>query len=104
MDTGFHDAYVNHGLRMGRMTFGSRDSTALAIGVSGNVGIGETNPTCLLDLGSTIQTRIISLYGGSSASDANYYGFGIESYTLRYTGGDNTTVHKFYGGSTDMAT
>jgi hypothetical protein len=77
---------------------------ALVINKDGNVGIGYTNPTCPLDFGNLIQNRIISFYGGStssSSSSTNYYGFGINSGTLRYNVYGTNDVHKFYGDSTE---
>ena len=66
----------------------------------GNVGIGYTNPSCQLDFGIPIQNKIISLYGGTTSTTA-FYGFGINSGTLRYNVIDTNDVHKFYGGSTE---
>jgi len=80
------------------------DGRQLNVGqvMSSSVGIGVTNPTCPLDLGSTVQNRIISLYGGSSSSDTAYYGFGINNGTLRYNVSATNAVHRFYGESTEF--
>jgi hypothetical protein len=84
-------------------TYGSDSRHALCLQpYKGNVGIGVTNPTCLLDLGSRVQNRIISLYGGSSSGDTAYYGFGINSSTLRYNVVGSTSFHRFYGGNTQF--
>jgi hypothetical protein len=77
------------------------DVKCLTITNTGNVGIGITNPTCPLDFGDLVQNRIISLYGGTSSSSTNYYGFGINNGTLRYNAGGTGDVHKFYGNTTE---
>ena len=73
----------------------------MRIAPDGDVGIGTVNPTCRLDFGNTVKNRIISLYGGSADSSTNFYGFGINSSTLRYNVSSTGDVHKFYGGSTE---
>jgi hypothetical protein len=87
---GYHDAYVNHGLRMGRITFGSRDSTALTIGTGGNVGIGTTDPKAPLHVNAT--SGMIIPYGTTAQQPAGVTGM------LRF----NTELNKLqvYNGST----
>ena len=78
------------------------NSDNVILNPSGAVGIKTTNPTCYLDLGSTVVNRIISLYGGSSSGSTNYYGLGINSSTLRFNADSSGAVHRFYGGSTSF--
>ena len=83
---------------------------------TGNVGIGTTSPAYTLDVngtanvsgtakigGNNIYNKILTLYD-SGVSDAptgatNFYGFGINSGTLRYQV-PSTSTHLFYTGST----
>ena len=83
---------------------------------TGNVGIGTTSPAYTLDVngtanvsgtakigGNNIYNKILTLYD-SGVSDAptgatNFYGFGINSGTLRYQV-PSTSAHLFYTGST----
>jgi hypothetical protein len=77
--------------------------TRLAITNNGNVGIGTTSPTCLLDFGNGNQNRMISIYGGNgTTSSTTHYGFGINSSTLRYNVDTTSSRHRFYGGSTEF--
>jgi len=78
------------------------NSDNVILNPSGAVGIKTTNPTCYMDLGSTVVNRIISLYGGSSSGSTNYYGLGINSSTLRFNADGSGAVHRFYGGSTSF--
>jgi hypothetical protein len=93
--------YTGMGFSVSNAQSGIQEN-ALAIRYDGNVGIGKTNPTCLLDLTNRVENRIISLYNGSSSSDTAYYGFGINSGTLRYNVEGTTSIHKFYGNSTEF--
>jgi hypothetical protein len=70
----------------------------------GYVGIGVTNPVAALDFGSSVRNRIINLWGSDTGGDSstNFYGFGINGGTLRYNVDFSTSVHKFYGGSTEF--
>jgi hypothetical protein len=70
----------------------------------GNVGIGVTNPVAALDFGSSVRNRIINLWGSDTGGDSStsYYGFGVNSGTLRYNVDVPTSTHKFYGGSTEF--
>ena len=69
------------------------------------VGIGVSNPDCPLDLGATVQNKIIGLWNpnknGVNATD--FYGFGINSGTLRYQVFATNDTHKFYGSTTLFA-
>jgi hypothetical protein len=77
--------------------------TAMTISDDGNVGIGVTNPVAALDFGSSVRNRIINLWGSDTGGEdsTNFYGFGVNSSTLRYNVATTGDVHKFYGGSTE---
>ena len=63
----------------------------------GNVGIGETSPSTLLSLGTSLNTFKLKLY---DAGDANDYGFGTQAGTLDYHSGGN---HIFLKSGTERA-
>ena len=70
---------------------------------NGNVGIGTNDPAVRLDFGSPATNRIINLYGsGGDSATTNYYGFGINAYTLRYNVSGTAEVHRFYGDTTEF--
>jgi hypothetical protein len=72
---------------------------------SGNLGIGTTNPGCLLSFGSPTPpvTKMLAIWDGdnteSTASGTNFYGFGVDSGTLRYQV-QSTGLHAWYQGTT----
>ena len=76
------------------LTFGTSSSGSLSerlrIDSSGNVGIGESSPSTLLSLGTSLNTYKLKLY---DAGDANDYGFGTQAGTLDYHSGGS---HIFY--------
>ena len=84
-------------------TFNTHNGTnALRIDKDANVGIGTASPAVKLDFGSVVANRIINLYGtGGDSTTTAYYGFGINSSTLRYNTSGTGDVHKFYGGTTE---
>jgi len=70
----------------------------------GNVGIAWASPTTYLDFGNIVANRIISLYGAGAVSSAtpSYYGFGINSSTLRYNVPSTSDYHRFYGNTSEF--
>jgi hypothetical protein len=92
------------GLAFYTNNYGGSYTEKMRIKHDGNVGIGVTNPVAALDFGSSIRNRIINLWGSDTGGDSStsYYGFGINDGTLRYNVDFSTSVHKFYGGSTEF--
>ena len=71
--------------------------SVLTMRPEGNIGIGTNNPLSLLQFGNTVTNRGIVLWdNGTSSSDHQYYGFGINSNVLRYQTAATTTSHLFY--------
>jgi hypothetical protein len=113
---GFVDGGVSFcGIKVGQKVNSPYSRTALSVEDDGNsilhvdgwnrrVGIGVTNPVAALDFGSSVRNRIINLWGSDTGGDSstNFYGFGVNSGTLRYNVDFSTSVHKFYGGSTEF--
>ena len=95
--------YLNYYSGSGTL-FGNGVSSAVsAINASGHMGITTTAPNVRLDFGSPLNNRIINLYGSTGDSDSTaYYGFGINSSTLRYNVSSSGEVHKFYGDTTEF--
>ena len=80
---GYHDPYVTHGLRLGTVTTGGRDTAGMYLLNSGNVGIGITNPSAKLHVngnfyapGSVVQlqTRTFCLPYSTTSSTYTYTG------------------------------
>jgi hypothetical protein len=94
----------------GRQTFGAYDGTTyttmMTILQNGNVGIGRSDPGSRLSLypAGGIANKILTLYDGNPAdpvaSATNFYGFGINSGTLRYQVDSAGNSHLFYSGAT----
>ena len=59
-----------------------------------NVGIGTTTPSTKFSLGTSIQSRIVSLYDDPS----DWYGLGIQSYQMRLQVGTSNARFSFYAG------
>jgi hypothetical protein len=51
----------------------------MIINSSGNVGIGTTNPTCLLTLNNSVNFKIISLYDNGLTNNFQYVGLGANN-------------------------
>ena len=101
------------------MRFWAGDNTSLVQrmiikGISGNVGIGTTIPTQLLEVNGSIKANssnalinkgIVLWDGGTTddvASATNFLGFGHNPNALRYNVNASTTDHVFYAGSTEL--
>jgi hypothetical protein len=74
-------------------------NTGIAIAPNGNVGIGITNSNAPLQLSNGTGNRKIVLYDAYN-NDHQFYGFGINSGTLRYQTAGSDADHVFFSGST----
>jgi hypothetical protein len=85
--------------------FGSTNQ--LVLRSNGNMGLGTALPGSALSFGTNSGNKILTLYDNSPTDTAstavNFFGFGINSSTLRYNVPYNS-VHSFYGGSNVIAT
>lgn len=73
--------------------------TAMSIkSATGHIGIGTTSPNAPLQFASTTANRKIVLYEGAN-TDHQFYGFGLNSNTLRYQVNLTTDAHTFYAGT-----
>ena len=94
------------------LTFGAGVSQStnpqMVLKNTGYVGIGTINPQYALDVNGSIRlnnalslnNKLLILYDAGGI-DTNFYGFGINSSTLRYQLPTSTpSYHRFYGGST----
>jgi hypothetical protein len=78
---------------------------------NGNIGMGITSPNVNLEVAGTMRignnaalnNKLLVLYDNNTSDSlltaTNFYGFGINSYTLRYQVNAAEAVHKFYCGS-----
>jgi hypothetical protein len=87
------------------MEFGTKRNTVdsspqMVITSGGKVGIVTTNPGSALSFGTPIVNKIITLYDGNPSdpvsTTTNFYGFGINSGTLRYQAYAASDRHAFY--------
>lgn len=69
---------------------------------NGNVGIGTNAPNAALQLGNFPNNRRIVLWETNN-NDNEYYGFGINSGTLRYQVNSTFSDHVFYAGTSATA-
>ena len=85
--------------------FGSTNQFVLRS--NGNMGLGTALPGSALSFGTNSGNKILTLYDNSPTDTAstavNFFGFGINSSTLRYNV-PYSSVHTFYGGSNVIAT
>jgi hypothetical protein len=72
----------------------------MRIAGSGNVGIGMGNPQGRLQFGNEINNRILVL-NQSAVNDHNFFGFGINNFTLRYQVADPQQSHVFFAGNNE---
>jgi hypothetical protein len=70
--------------------------------ISGNVGIGKTNPNGKLQFSNGLDSRKIVLFEGAN-NDHQFLGFGVNANTLRYQVNTSTDSHVFYTGSSSSA-
>jgi len=72
---------------------------------TGNVGIGNSNPLAPLHFANTQANRKIVLQQGGANDDHQFYGFGVNSETLRYqiAGNSSGNAHVFYAANTGLA-
>jgi hypothetical protein len=89
-----NDAYVWN-YQNAPINFGTNDVERMRITESGNIGIGENNPSFPLNFASSIGDKI-SLYGNSGA----HYGFGIQGSLLQiHSAGSGDDIAFGYGSS-----
>lgn len=70
--------------------------------VTGNVGIGTTAPNAPLQFANTTVNRKVVLYDGSN-NDHQYYGFGVNGFTLRYQTESTSADHVFFAATSSTA-
>jgi hypothetical protein len=75
----------------------------LRIKGNGNVGIGQPDPVARLQFRNEINSRMIVL-NESERNPHNYFGFGINEFTLRYQVADPLQSHVFFAGNAANAT
>lgn len=75
----------------------------LRIKGDGNVGIGQPNPVARLHFKNEINSRILIL-NESIRNNHNFFGFGINEFTLRYQVADPLQSHVFFAGNAANAT
>jgi hypothetical protein len=68
-----------------------------------NVGIGTTTPNGRLQFNNHINNRIVVL-NESGNNEHNFFGFGINEFTLRYQVADPLQSHVFFAGNAATAT
>ena len=111
----FAFVYAGSGSSSNRIGLGLYGGERMSILGSGNIGINNSSPSYALDvsgvirstsviwLNNQIQNQMLCLYtsdSGPSSGSTNYYGFGINSNTLRYNV-PSSTAHVFYQNTTE---
>ncbi len=86
------------GRGMGSLLFNTNQSERMRINGNGNVGIGTSTPNAPLQFANTTQNRKIVLYE-STNNDHQFYGLGINGFTMRYQVSGTTDSHIFYAGT-----
>lgn len=88
-------AYCKVGSTNSDLTFGSATSSAT---FSNFVGIGGVVPNAPLQFNNPVMNRVISLFDATN-NDHQYFGFGINSSTLRYQVSNSSCANKWYAGA-----
>lgn len=65
---------------------------------TGHVGIGLSNPTAPLQFAADTRNRKVVLWSVAD-NDHQFYGFGVNGFTLRYQTAANTDDHVFFSGA-----
>jgi hypothetical protein len=86
-------------LQVGNGTGGLR-TNALTVLRNGNMGIGTVNPHALLQFSNTLANRKIVLWENAN-TDFDYFGFGINSGSMRYSVAPGAN-HAFFAGATPL--
>ena len=69
---------------------------------SGNVGVGTATANAQLQLSNSVVNRKIVMWQNNN-NDHQFYGLGVNSYTLRYQVPGTTDSHVFYAGASSTA-
>ncbi|HJW29653.1 MAG TPA: hypothetical protein VJ508_10505, partial [Saprospiraceae bacterium] len=83
---------------LGSLIFKTQQTERMRINENGNVGIGTSAPNAPLQFPNDIRNRKVVLYD-SYNNDHQFYGFGINGYTLRYQVSSTSDSHIFYAGT-----
>jgi len=117
-NTVFGMGYVSNSNTFGFFNaIGNAASTpAISVDSAGKIGIGTKSPTQILDVNGTVRVnatnnvynKLLVLYDGNTgeavSGATSFYGFGVNSGTLRYQVETTSAVHSFYCGATIAAT
>ena len=98
---------INYSTLTGSTIIGNSVSIASTIITSsiltnGNVGIGTNTPNAPLQFSNAVVNRKIVLYEDTN-NDNQFFGFGVNSFILRYQVSATTVSHVFYAGTSSSA-
>ena len=98
---------INYSTLTGSTIVGNSVSIASTIITSsiltnGTVGIGTNTPNAPLQFSNTLVNRKIVLYEDTN-NDNQFFGFGVNSFILRYQVSATTVSHVFYAGTSSSA-
>lgn len=94
-----HFDFFPYGIANGTASSSTR---ALTLRPNGNVGISGAIPNGQLQLTNSLANRKLVLWE-SANNDHQFFGFGIQSGTLRYSVGGTGDVHRFYSGTNSVS-